>query len=837
MSDERNILNGGNGDDLTPQSPEDERLEALLAAMPRRHCPPRVRESVMAALRGQVEAESAPAARPTAKVVSLWFGPRVLKALEIAAVLAVVAVGFKVYRDVRPRVGIVPTELAYKSPAAAPEAIVLADADSDRSKAEAGGGVGGLSVEPKLKSEKPQSGTDENAALDLKAGKSAVAAVVEGKAAPIAEAEKGVPPLGTVGGDFLNVPGAAKDAVQVQIDRSAVAAGNRPDDLKQSRDYADAGAVTARKSAAEPQSELKETAQPPPVTAAPAAKPTATAPPPPAAPPAAAPAVVASGTDQAVAMKVRGVEEAPAVAVAAPPVAKQPAIAVASEKKADAQTLEESLPAVRRIEQARSSTPAAEREARARVESFGRGARGPGVAGQAGRGKAAEQVAEGAAISNAPALEEARGPSRPESSLRQRAVAKSGLGQLEKGVAFTDELAMPGGAGSGRTAGSSAPVAQMPKGAMGGEQQLGDGVHALGAYGAQQSIALNGQWQMATSATELRQSLAPADRLQRRFRGVPSPPADLAWFEIETSSPVREQFLERNAITNILAPPPPAPARQTAAQDNRETTWTAFSQKALASFGRLVGEFNGRITDVQEVVLVPGARRALMVQCTVAAANGNGLLNTVNQKRMAAVSNSDLQQAADRLDGFSVTRIPSNQAAADRPIALNTLQSQRGVVRMNDKELAGNSLTFYSNFFVQVPPPNRNWNVDNRQAGDMYFYSPNQQPGGAEPRWGANQAKYGNVQAATPLSAGQVAAGPAPSPYGLPTQYMSSGSASLAAGFAVGQTQSQNAKAGIAPTAPPTTTPTPETVLYFVLEPDPLPATAAAPTQNQLPRR
>ncbi len=56
MSDERNISNGNSEPDAP--SAEDRRLEALLAGLPRRRCPERVRRNVMAALQTELEASA-----------------------------------------------------------------------------------------------------------------------------------------------------------------------------------------------------------------------------------------------------------------------------------------------------------------------------------------------------------------------------------------------------------------------------------------------------------------------------------------------------------------------------------------------------------------------------------------------------------------------------------------------------------------------------------------------------------------------------------------------------------------------------------------------------------
>jgi hypothetical protein len=785
MSDERNIVNGGNGDDLRPQTPEEERLEALLAAMPRRRCPSRVRESVMAALRRQVEAEPVLAEPLKAKVVSMWFGPRAMKALEVAAVLAIVAIGYKVYHDVRPRVGIGPVELGYRStPVVAKGGAV---ADLDVSKAVPAVPATEQPLEEKRELEESEKAKEAEAGLVPKMGKDG-------------------PSVDKGGGDFLGLLGAPKEPVQLQVEHLKILAEGRQADQKQLPDYAYQNEAATRQRMAGPKAAPKDFASPKPEVAAPAAKAAATAP----LPTPALPLGSVSGAEQPIRMKARAAEKARPLAVAVPPSPKQPEAPISGAKKADSTIAQKSVPARRRIEPATVSTREADGEVRVQEDFF---MRGEGVRGQPVHGKAAAEVAGKARDTNAPVLREAQQALQPEPVRPPGAIAENASGRLEKGGPIEDRMYLAGTAGGAGAGASSGPAQQMPK--DGARSLYSAGLGGVGGPNGRQAVLQNGQWQMgiATSPTVEQARMAGRSQLRLTY-GIPSPPSDLAWLEIETSAPVRDRYLEHNAITDIQAPPAPA---QAVRQDNRETTWTAFSQKALAAFGRLVGEFGGRITEVQEVLLMPGARRALMVQCTLAAANGDGLLNTVNQKRMVAVSNSDLQQATNRLPGVSVTRaFPSRQSTTGEAVALNLVQNQRILFRLNEKELAGNTMNLYSNFFVQAPPANWNWNVENRQRAGNFQYSPGQRAGGVEMGWGRNQGK--NADAATaPLAGNQSSPG-------------------SAAGY--GQMRGPETRAGVttaAPVAAPA--PAPETVLYFVLEPDALPATATPSTQNQLPAR
>jgi len=107
MSDERKIFGTDEGERPTP---DEARLEALLAQMPKRSCPPRVRQNVLAALREETETEPAAAKPSGASVVDLWFRRRALRFLQAAAAVAVVVVGVKVYLEIRPRLAVEPGE-------------------------------------------------------------------------------------------------------------------------------------------------------------------------------------------------------------------------------------------------------------------------------------------------------------------------------------------------------------------------------------------------------------------------------------------------------------------------------------------------------------------------------------------------------------------------------------------------------------------------------------------------------------------------------------------------------------------------------------------------------
>jgi len=216
---------------------------------------------------------------------------------------------------------------------------------------------------------------------------------------------------------------------------------------------------------------------------------------------------------------------------------------------------------------------------------------------------------------------------------------------------------------------------------------------------------------------------------------------DLDWIEIESSAPVQQQILARNKIDEIRVPVEPTPA-QVAQLADRETTWTQFVQTSVASFSELVNSFGGAITHTQEVVVMPGQRRAIVVECNFRDTNGNALINAVNQKRMVAVSNIETQRAKLLLlpakEAGSAGQVTSRggvvfqsapedarqrQFAPGAPPQLDNLQRARSrgqyqvsVQRMNEEDLAQRRLPAVSNFFAQTLPPSQTELYANQRA-------------------------------------------------------------------------------------------------------------------------
>jgi hypothetical protein len=319
------------------------------------------------------------------------------------------------------------------------------------------------------------------------------------------------------------------------------------------------------------------------------------------------------------------------------------------------------------------------------------------------------------------------------------------------------------------------------------------------------------------------------------------PPQPLEWFEIETSAPVRDALLGRNTISEIrekqIAPV------QAVQQEERETTWSAFSQRAVGSFAQLVGEFGARITDTQEVVLMPGNRPGIIVQCAVPAAKGEALVNALNQKRMLAVANWEAnQQIVGGMGIASGRRADMDQAAPQAAgqnamltqrqfLARNAERNQLPVRRMNEDDLASNQVSPYSNFYVQTPPPEQRVAIENRASNmQRYAFAPGQMPaptggGISQSRRLASQPaptqSYGNLgqTRGTTLPERQAANFAASNIAGAPT----TGNLRLP-----GTPGTQYGGANI---------PEQEMQVYFVLEPDRLPVLINAPAQAKQPAR
>jgi hypothetical protein len=244
----------------------------------------------------------------------------------------------------------------------------------------------------------------------------------------------------------------------------------------------------------------------------------------------------------------------------------------------------------------------------------------------------------------------------------------------------------------------------------------------------------------------------------------------------------------------------------------------------VASFGQLVGNFGGTITDTQEVVVMPRTRRAVVVECSIPAPNGSVLINTVNQKRMVAVSNEwgnqanvdgrlVLEQTKEAGSGGRATStgrvlfqsVTLEEGQRQRPIdAPSQLagnlragqfygRNQMPVQRMNEEELANNRLPTVSNFYVQTPPPRQTELYANRRSARSMQI--------------VEQARFGqqrNVMGQQDTFNAQIGTSVTPTTWSI----ANAPGGGVVGGANVGQQR------GV---------PIQETRLYFVLEPDRLP--------------
>jgi len=664
MSDERKKMNDEGGEPMTP-SPEERRLEALLAEMPRRRCPSSVRENVLATLRDEMEAKPVVAEPVPAKVVAVWFRRPVFRVLELAAVVAIAAIGLKVYLDLRSQFRVQPDELASQSAReAAPTAPAVAETDGDSYRM------------PKMPALAERPATPPAPAVPA----ASVPAVAEKKGAELALKDGSfAAPLGKTDGVALKAA-STPPMISRGIAAEKVEAAAQETERKKEEGAGDVSLYVYGKAGADQKSAPERLPQ----------------------------------------LAELGVRVAPIPASAA--------------------TAADEL---------RAPLPAAP----------------PGFAGMS---------AAPAVVAPAPAAQPAAVPPTEPGAIEPKAATiaatKGGADVSPKSGPLMKSIPAAAGVSPG-----GGPAVREKAGDLAG--QLG-----YGGYG-----------------------LAPAEQLD--------------WFALETSAPVRGQTTERNQISEIQLARPPAD--QEIRQNVAETTWTAFRQRAVASFGQLIGEFGGRITDSQEITVMPGERRALLVECVLPAANGDGLLNTVNQKRMVAIANTlaipadtSLGQAAARRGGGT-----RQAQAAGRPV-FNIQNTPRNVVvqRMDEKGLANNRESLFSNFFVQTPSPTQVANLQNQQQQRYSRAVPPRRPAaGAQ-----SQLRQSEQPQAAPVQNVQSGLGGNYRAYGQNRQ-MGDGATSPGG----------SGVAGGAPALQPAAPPLQEARLCFILEPDRLPMPVTLPAAQQ----
>ncbi|KPL09175.1 hypothetical protein AMJ85_07070 [candidate division BRC1 bacterium SM23_51] len=597
MSDERKIFGT---DESERPTPDEARLEALLAQMPKRSCPPRVRQNVLAALREETETEPAAAKPSGASVVDLWFRRRALRFLQAAAAMAVVVVGVKVYLEIRPRLAVEPAE----------RVAISSDVDRIESRALTPQATPRDVVRHKAP-QLPKEGRVETALHDKRAEK------------------------------FDEMDLAKKDEPERRLEIAQRPKGGRAEEyfaLRQERD-----AVRGR---------LEDRAKTGPAVAPP---------------------------------------EVPLEAVPR----KADTLA-----KTDLEELSQKVEERAREAEAPASKPEPSADLAAR-RTFGRLAEPDRELAAPPKGAVAIEAPETTAVTVANGVVELKSALSP---------AKA-------------DASEPAGPPPLVTLGISAPVD--------GDADRDRRERFFAAYQAttpSRELERENVAQLRRRARSAREQVAATAGAQYFYYG-----GDLEWLEVESPAPVQQRILARNQISEIqmqAAEPQALPPADT------KTTWALFAGNSVASFGELVDRFGGTVTNAQEIVVMPGSRQAVMVECAVPVSNGSALINTVNQKRLVAVARPA------RAAGAKATPAPSEERksrAVARPVEVEAAAApataplwvakpvpgrpaeraglgQLTVQRVGERDLAKQRLDAYANFFVQISPPAQAQNLMGRQV-------------------------------------------------------------------------------------------------------------------------
>jgi len=278
-----------------------------------------------------------------------------------------------------------------------------------------------------------------------------------------------------------------------------------------------------------------------------------------------------------------------------------------------------------------------------------------------------------------------------------------------------------------------------------------------------------------------------ADHALEAVRELP-PQGHYAWFEIESTARVRQDLLARNTIQTVSMP-----SAESLAQ-NAVSTWTAFAQTAVASFNTLVNDFGGSVTHSSDVILEPRQRPAVMIECLVPASNYAPLVQAVDQKRLAAVATSTTL-AAGAAFGLPVDGRRGGFGGYMPPVS--------NVRRVPAFEIA-NSGADFSNFYVQQIAPDR---LD-RSRRDLYSkaFDDFDADTGGESRTSVTQLKR--------ISGAQLR-------YNVSNGIVSTATEQARSSALFGRLAANGTAGASTETAR----------LVFILEPDALPAPAAAPSK------
>lgn len=643
MENERNITGNGEGAEV---SAEERRLEVLLSQMPRRRAPTRIRENVLAALRAEAEQEMPlPQEAPKAEVVSLWFRRRILRALQAAAVLAVVVIGTKIYLDMKPGLDVGPRE---------PSRDLTSDLEYFKT---------------------PESGGEERIRKDLASqyeyNREVVASQVTKASRPLEEKEKSGSDVVTssrraVGGDA--------DGESEPMGRPAEQIWSKAHEMKSGRGLADGssrpGKAPSKPAVSEP------------------------------------PATEASILAEQSGFKGLGKdEEAPAGRKPASATPRQsndalPGLGVATPKGVDTYALgakgpestllrerqgktHETLDVQSRTPKDKPVSETSERtDDRNQLKSMEdlatlpiRGRRGEGDRSEEGmRRSEAAQARESTAEDQpktalAPTLPRERGAAREvngsgASGINLKKLSDTGVAQRAPRLAGEEDLPETAAQQQGAIEGTVAFVPAQP---------------GMGTAGGGPTSSVNGAF---------------FDNLE--------------WVEVLSSPVVERQIIASNSIDSIRLS---ARALGEFQEEDRKTTWPAFRRNAVTSFNTLlVNGFGGYVNRTADVVLEPGQRPAVVVECSVPDQNGDALIAAVNQKRLLARQAPEADRLSGAIDerhklGGVTTRAGSESRKANE--AWGTLKAS--VRKMSESEVARIYLATtgdysVSNYYVQVPP-------------------------------------------------------------------------------------------------------------------------------------
>jgi hypothetical protein len=648
MSDVRNIWNADSGPAPTP---EERRLESLLAGMPRRRCPSRVREGVLAQLRseGQGPREAAAESALPARVIPVpWFRRHIRILLEAAATLALVVVGAHVYRSLGPELTFNPSrESARRS------------AKGDVIERLSSGLRDGRDFATSVPRAAEDSAADKDGRWQLgDEEKKPAPEEAEGVAAPtLAQpAEKGGRPTVAPPAEKRGSPTVAPPAEK----RSS---------------------PTVKEGPESPEVKLGLAAQP----VAPVA---------PVAP--LAPVELKSKTG------APGPTPAPEPAAAAsPPESKSGVLkkdrpgAVAAQSEASGLDTRDVSAGVSSAIQAGGTIQAGDTRSKALpAGGLAGGDRGGQIVSTPDRNAPAPTPTLGSDVSQRPAgkaveLKQAR-KSTP-------AAAAPGIVKAEPQVQLQEDL------------GRDAVLKTGPP----------DARPFTPTQSRQPAPTTADVSQRIDSESAGRQAPAPqpADAYRWAFsrEAESQAGAQLDWFEVVSSESKQRAILARNRIDQLHPPRPRLPS-EPLFEDG--TTWTLFASSSFASFESLVNTVGGRVAGAREVVVEPGARKALLVEVAVPATQSQALVTAANRKRMLAVLPNPRGEGEGRLQehywgGASITRSLETQtpvqagAATLSPAPAQVANLTLDLKRIDEGQLPKEQLNTVSNFFAQVASPSQ----------------------------------------------------------------------------------------------------------------------------------